>query len=217
MSIPIIYRKSTENPLASYSFTDIIEGTGIISLYAFAVDAGAGALSYVLDRNAFAIGLAPIVASINYPVASEQDTISASSDGTAIDFSLSALNAPRTLRGSCFVRFTYAIQGTGATGYSVVSIVKNSTVLVSGATTNATGDNTITTSAIKLAIPSTNCKRGDVIKLRITPHNSHASNTMNYILHHNPMNANWTTRTPNVTASTNHTDLIVNMPFKIDL
>lgn len=205
--------KSSEGSLASYDWTDLGEGTGIVELYGFTNDA-AGTLGYILDKNAMELSQEGIVAT--------GDEVRTDISTTATTFSLNAFNMPKVIKGICYINFTWILRNNAApvaTAKVTVAIYKNASLLVTGDTQTftiaAAPATTAHTEVVALTIPITNFKKGDIFKVKFT--GVQVTGNITVFLHHDPYNKDFTSTTPNVTAATNTTRLRVYVPFRIDV
>ena len=85
MGVPLKYRNVSEQVIASYDFTEIAEGTGIVEYQGLTIGEG-GSKTYILTTES--------IWSDNI-----ETTGSASTTSFDIDFDLTPFNLPRTVRG----------------------------------------------------------------------------------------------------------------------
>jgi hypothetical protein len=211
MAIPDTFGQEEEQVIASYSFTDIADGTGVVTFYAFSSTV-AGTYNYFLGSSALDSGNVD-------PTTVNSHNRRFKLTNNNVTFSLSAFNLPRIVRGTAFVTFTLATtDGHGAgTGTINVSILKNSSTLATTTCTNV-GNNTVKSYNISLNISETLFKKGDILKLKFDTTDSQI-----YVMH-DPLDRNITgyndlatNAVPAVTASENPTKCVVFIPFRIDL
>ena len=209
MTLPKTFRKSMDRFIATYDYTDVAEGTGIVSFYA-GVGEISGADVYQINQNAFDIGQA-LTVSADYE---RSNIISV----TPL-FELSPFNLPKVVKGTFYTSFTTALDfSTAATTWKVrVRVYKNSTVIATEYTQTYTADGAdkIRTHLVPITIPQTNYKKGDVFKVDYFMMRSSGDSTV-YIMH-DTMNRDFDRTTPNVTAATNPTRLRIYIPFDLNL
>ena len=196
MVIPINYRKSAEGSIASYDYFDIAEGTGILTLYGATTTTGA-----ILTKN------------IVYSTTIEESGAGSAPSQT---FELSPFNLPKIISGTAYINVTMEADSvsTPYTAYLVFQFYKNSDTLgsaTSGAVLTAASE--YKTGLYSVAIPETNFKKGDVLKLEVTMVDSASNGHLAW--GHDPKNRDGTYITPTTTETT--TQLVVNVPFKIDI
>lgn len=199
--IPTNFRKSAE-AIASYSFTDIISGFGVLDLFGITSE----------DQSAVDYHL---VDSIN--VHSTQTGTSRSSAGsTTMDFDTTTLNLPRRAKGTAFLSVS---MGTGSTDLMHIaaqikkvsnSTETNLTSLISGQTFAATGDSEM--AFIPLPITETTIKKGDFIRLTVKLHQHTGTSTV--YMGHDPKNDTF----GDIVPSEKHTTVLrLLMPFKLPI
>lgn len=210
MAIPIRYRKGQVQPQAIYNFTDVAEGKGIALLYGSITDAS-GARNLILTSRTLDPGVRPLMATL------EPRRIDISGNGEQI-YTLNAFNAPRVVEGDIYLNFTWVIKSNDAnakTARVVVKLYKNSTQIGTDSTgyeSYSINESRNWTSSLVINIDRTFFKRGDQLKVGFE---AEITGNITVFLHHDPNNNDFTANTPNVTASANHTDLQVYVPFKI--
>jgi len=102
MGVPIQYRKSGEEAIASYSFTDIITGLGYVDFYMSTTN-DSGSNVYMLNTN-------------QNPTNSEytsKEIPDGTSDSLDIDFDSSGFNYPRVIGGDAIILIPWTIQYSG--------------------------------------------------------------------------------------------------------
>ena len=152
MPIPRIYRKTAE-AIASYNWTDIAEGTGVVTLYGTQTKIS-GSTTYKLVQDAL------------------PSTIAAyKGDDTTLTFDLTAFNTPKTVKGTAM--FSVGVGGdTGVDNHVSVQIFH-----VRGATATAISSDLATSShdfgassgeylvLIPIPLTQTNFKEGDILRM----------------------------------------------------
>jgi hypothetical protein len=167
------------NSIASYNYTDIAEGTGMVEFYCFTSYEG-GVKRYRLSTK---------------QVYSNDVYNQRSSAGTTImNFDLSAFNKPQTISGTAFVTAGIGRWDGQPTNVSITALVQK----ISGETTTSISS-TITSEvsslpephhkSLLLTIPltTTHFKRGDILRLVIGHVQSEGSPAKSR-LGHDPMN-----------------------------
>ena len=141
-------------PIASYDWIDIEDGTGIVVFYAMTTG-DASATQYRLFKQAII-----------------SKTTSTKADSGNTDFVLN-FNIPRDIEGDALLKVQWTVSrtssGAAVTGDLTASILKNSDVLVSVAATQlSTTSLTDGSEVMKIPIPRTHFAVGDTLTLRFT-------------------------------------------------
>jgi len=211
--------RSGEGSIASYSYTDIAEGIGYSTFYgAIVAHSATGGGANIVE---------PIL--INFTDYNAQGTVvfnegvSIPSAGTVMidkDFDLTPFTFPKTIKGVAIVNFSGGYHSSYAgtqNGYYKIIIRKVSggveTDLVTTYTKTIGSDTDVYESfTVPLAIPITNFKSGDILRLTIqgiaSEYTDATANTMR--IYCDPMNS-----TPPSGAS--FTYLKFRVPFRIDV
>jgi len=205
MGINNTYQAGSPGAIASYDYTDLDSGTGIVT-YNGGVSEASGASVKYLDKNVFDCGT-QVLTGGDY---------TRSNMNTAQTFSLSAFNLPKVIKGNFYTSFTTAYDNTNDCSWWVfIEVLQNSDVIASEySETYADTVDAIRTHLVKIAIPQTKYKKGDVFSVRYTAIKVTGSSVI--YLHHDPTNRDYG-GTPGITASTNPTRLKIYIPFKINL
>ena len=202
MTLPRFYRREDEKAVASYSFTDIAEGTGK-QLYFGISSQDDSAVDYHL------------VSGIS-GVYSSQATTSRNSDGTTtMDFDSSVFNLPRTVKGTAY--FAAGMGIAVATVQLQVQVKKvdagaNVTNLSSEISSVATAVTPSVMAFLEIPLTQTVIKKGEF--LRLTVKLVATSLTTGVEVGHDPANAagNW------IATGTKHSTIMkFYMSFRIDL
>lgn len=157
MPVPIVYRKSTDNNVASYDFNDIIDGTGTQKFYAIQQDDSTG-ITYKLAGNT----IVPYQIEENYVPGT-----------TTLSINLSSFNTPRTIKGTASISFGTALISTGAANfYCTCTLQKISasgtTTQVGTVQTQTVSNNNATTRtrmSCNISCTETPCGIGDNLRL----------------------------------------------------
>ena len=159
MPLPTVYRKSAEPSIASYSYTDIAEGTGVQQFYLCSSEIVGTVNDYHLVENV---------------IYSDALTL-AFNDGVSQDFDLTAFNMPKVIKGTGILQIAHRQAGAGGTAWGSVVLKKYS------GTTETTIVGVISptiTAAVEgvwnmpITIPQTHFKRGDILRLTISGANT---------------------------------------------
>ena len=212
-NLPINFAVLGENAIATYSYSDLVEGTGMASFYPFFAD------------GEYTTGTIYTMSPQLY-YSSSISTVTTEFDG-AFDktFSLTAFNTPRTLGGTSYFTipwyFKVSISDQVLKAYPEITLYKNSDVIttISGAwIVGSTGVDISKQSPFVATLPSTHYKKGDILKFKVrvvfaTPTHG-SSGTPIHEVGHDPMDRDGTYLT---SANTLSSQMKINIPFKIDL
>lgn len=204
--LPTNFPAPQEAALASYNYTDVAEGTGLIVYYGWAHEDSVGK-KYALTTDS---GLK----------SRYQEQSVTLSNGSAfvkefdLDFDLPSLNIPRTLRGTALFNAPILIAASGESAYIIAKVRKydgtTETDLVTAQSGTFLADAGTANTTIILAwtgvIPKTNFKRGETIRVTLE---YYGKGTNTFAIGHDPANRDGT----NITGCL----LKINLPFKIDL
>jgi hypothetical protein len=214
--LPLNFQIPPESAIASYSWQELADGTGYVTLYAYATDTGS-AFAYRLSKST-----TYCESNKGYTTYSSNYYTRTNIASTPITFYLSAFNFPRTIQGNMIISFTWSTY-TGGAGYcqykasvlkNGVSIANQSSIQksVPGGTYKYGG-----THCLSITIPATNFSKGDILGVTIE---STSTSGGSIYLHHDPMNRDWTESGGSdvgVSAATNPTIIKLELPFKVDL
>lgn len=197
------YTRTPEGAIATYDFTEIAEGTGIVTFNGFNTETSGAITTYKLT---------------NVAVASDDiQTITAAGTVKQVDFETLPFKLPKIIDGTSILRFSGGIDTNGAANvYYVCTLFKVSDatttlVTVTSPTLSIGGAGTAAKNfCMPLVIPRTHFKPGDYLRLSIgiTPSAQFGH------LAHDPENRDGTVITP---ASTYPTRLEFLIPFRIDI
>lgn len=184
------FRSTTEAVIASYDFTDIAEGTGSIVYNLFLQGTSAGT----------SFGL------------TAQDLRSADVEiiGAATrNFDLTAFNLPQTIKGTAV--FEGVIDQSAAGNMSYTITIKKNTTTIAGPVQSVveTETNINTNFVVPITIPSTNFKKGDVLRVVVQVQGNGTIATGI-----DPANRDGTVITA---AQGGYTNTRISIPFRIDL
>lgn len=153
MVLPRKFLRSAEGAIASYDWTDVAEGTGIVTFYPAQKIEGAGTLSQILvDSNTIysATGI---------------------TDGNADrDFDLSPFNLPKVIKGTVYFNFGMFVN-TGETVTITCQLRKwdgaTETALHTAVTRTQAGPS-IAMWLMSAELTQTSFKKGDILRVNVT-------------------------------------------------
>lgn len=206
--LPITYRKSSENALATYSFEDIVGGVGILQLYGAMVSTSGGD-DYILTTNS---GLLSNDIFTN-------DNASATGETIDITFTIT-FQKTVTLGGETLFNIPVRIKSSAVTaGVMNVDVIvkKNTSTLVSVTTENLTSgsaaENITKVFCTNATIPKTTFKAGDELNIQYEVNLTLSSGTCDTSIAHDPAGRDGTI----FTADDVNTRLVTLIPVDIDL
>jgi len=210
--VPLIKNKSflrsSEGAIASYSYQDIVNGFGYVSLYAMRTvyyNAGNNYVNLLSEQNNI----------------SESDYVEGD-NADVINFNSSPFNTPRTIKGVAFIEYNLAINdvyaGT-AYAYAKFEIVKVSGVTetslgyVNGFYCSVDGSGWYDQGQhiSQISLTETNFKIGDFVRLKITITGRTSGAGDDLAIFCDPTDAAQT-----APVATAHSRLKLDLPFKID-
>ena len=216
MVLPSIYRKYGEGSIASYDWTDIASGLGYVN-FTCGTSSPAGTITYQLFKEAMEQGNSATDSLLH-------ERYSVITNDTYITFALSAFNLATVIRGKVFVTFTVSA-ANGGTGNMMptVQLLLNSTVLGTTTGSEITLASEIKTWNLSFDVASVSAAPSDILYFKIKLTMQDAA-TVDHCIYHDSLNRDRASFTPvahgifpAVTASLNPTELIVKVPFRIDL
>ena len=183
--LPVNFLIPGESAIASYNYTDLAEGTGIIKFYGFAARNSA-AYTYHLDKNP------------TYSALIQKSGAWSNSSSIDIDFDTSTFNTPCVIKGTAIINMTLSViadAGHTSTGYITAYVRKwNGTTETEIANVQSANvvDNDATANKevlnLRLTIPQTSFKRGETLRLTIVLSGSCPSGTGVFAFGCDPMN-----------------------------
>ncbi len=196
--IPEVYQGG-QRQIASYDFTDIAEGTGVVDFYGFSENLSGSTLLTLGKTSLYSADI--------------------QSAGTSWTFNAPAFNFPKIVKGTALIRFSAALTGAqNSTMNFDVAIQKVSGGAVSAIGSASTATHTRSaagsgTTAMNYTIPisctHTHFKIGDNLRIVFTGHTTGTAINLG----HDPANRD----TSEMTAVTNPTKMECFIPFRIDL
>ena len=152
MTIPVKFRKSRENTITSYDFTDIANGLGYENYYATqSFDTASGQLLIPTTEK------------------SADPQVRSSGAGSEYNFDTSTFNLPRTVSGTAYLSFeTNIAAGTMRTDIILYKVdAANAETAISGTVTR-TGTTTNAWHFYDIPLTETIIKKGEKLRLSIT-------------------------------------------------
>ena len=156
--------QSQSDAIASYNYTDIAEGTGIVKYYGYS--AYDGSENYKLGTGAQYSNTVELEGGLD-----ASDTFTKDLD---IDFDLSAYNFPQTLRGQALVNITLVLDSfdvahAGTQAYVLARIKKGDVEIASGQGETLSLDTKPKKkiNCIPITIPKTTFKEGEILRVTI--------------------------------------------------
>lgn len=183
--------------IASYDFTDIAEGTGIVDFYGFSENLSGSTLLALGKTSLYSADI--------------------QSSGTSWTFNSGAFNLPKIIKGTALIRFSAALTAGGASvtmnfDIAIQKVSEGTATTIGSASTATLTSAGAGTSAKNYTIPisctQTHFKIGDNLRIVFTGHTN--GGTIN--LGHDPANRD----TAEMTATVNPTKMECFIPFKID-
>lgn len=216
--MPINFPLPSESAIASYSYSDLAEQTGVQLFYAATCSTG----EFVLTQNSFN--------------SASVETLSTEADFDAAvfdlildkDFDLTPFNAPQTIRGYAYINFFVAGIRTGGAGnihYQLQALIRK----WDGSTETEIASNAVvefnpgTADArhicLRVTIPETHFKIGENLRLTIKGwgRGGTAGTTVKICIGHDPMNRDGTYIIPSTDVPESTTQFKLWIPFKLDL
>lgn len=206
--------------IATYAYTDIAEGTGVVNFKGFMAWAS-GALTARLTTNEPYSNYHPFLASTDSGIQT-LISLNSKSDGSQkiLNFDLTAFNAPTIVRGTAFVNIP--VSGIGEAAGSMTCHLK---VSIQNSTTSTTigyaasGVINFSGTAPQMGIlcmpftlDETQFKKGEVLRVKVDVWGSGTANTQSVAIGHDPQNRDTTYFTAG-----NDTIMDVFIPFNLDL
>jgi hypothetical protein len=240
MVVPELYRKSSP-AVASYQWTDLAEGTGMVTMYAGAVATNSG-VTYRLSKDTWQ---APVfdtqynLSPTAYYNITRSSTDAASSKLIDLDFDTGVFNLPQILRGTMLSNIPIAINVKSSDSQGVVYVVmtikkvgETGTVTTLATTTSNSMTNLAGTAytniyfAFTTLVPVTNIAQGEKIRITVQVYGSKTAGTgagddMAYGLCYDPSNAaigaiGSSTAAEKLNQAVNFSQMRFDLAFRID-
>lgn len=200
--LPVTYPPIPEKAIATYNFTDIAEGTGVVLFQGFNTQIAPTTVEYHLTENQSLFS--------NFI-----ETADATATHT-LNFDLSPFNLPKDIVGTAYVRFSSAISASEQTTVHTVTVKKVATDLSTvnlGSVVSAdiSGNNVKFNVVMPITLSLTHFKKGEVLRVEYVRTKTGAGTVT---IAHDPANRDGVQVTP---AATYPTKFEVYIPFRIDL
>lgn len=149
MAIPNKFENAGDAIVASYSFEDIAEGTGVVQYYGLRGQSS-GAVFYTLNQN------------ITYPDEEHNGNVE---DGAVVNFDMGTLNFPRIIEGVLYITGQYVGGVAGNVGFTPQKV--SNSVVTELAGTKFSSFAATHSFFIDFTIPKTKLKRGDYFRMAV--------------------------------------------------
>jgi hypothetical protein len=209
------FLRSGEGQVASYSWADIADGSGVVGFDGF-VSVNSTTTAYHINSNPLNTGARAIVTTNT-------------SNTTAYNFDALPFNTPRTIKGSASITFTHAVFG-GASGAGKTNIVTIGVYHYDGTTETLLGsavsptvtsiENVLVVATRQLVISLTqkSFKIGETLRIKVTMDWAGGAGNYTHYFGTDPLNRNSETyQSLTTTAANNPSYFKINIPFRIDL
>lgn len=203
--LPLNIAIPPEPTLATYSYTDIADGTGVIKLYGYQSSSNTG-MDYHLTSQT--------------PYSASMSIITPNNTIATYDFDLSPFNTPRTVKGNALFQIG-AFKAAAASGAIFVEIQKFDGVTPTTIASKlseiflSSGSNGGKNFVVSIPVPQTHFKIGENLRLSLTIH----SRGSNMNVGTDPKNIEFSELVVGVDIEGEEPtgQLILNVPFKLNL
>ena len=204
-NLPLTFPQPTEQPIISYDWIDIANGTGIRIFYGISSE-NQGGVSYHIIPNTIAYS-------------SQIETARTTIGTTEIDFDTSTFNLPQTIKGKAYLSLGFGcleghVMRIDATLYHVDSGGSETAITATIQSQNFTGPTGSGSEMAFMVLPITTVKRfkkGELLRMTI---GIVASDAGNNVVGHDPKNRDGSVVTAAKGAAT---IMALHVPFDIDL
>ena len=221
--VPLAFPQPSEAAVASYDWTDIAEGTGIVLYHAYVSETSTGDDNHISTAELYSrkIETTATTGSASYALIIEKD------------FDLTAFNTPRTIKGTATVTMCMAVnehQPNGAvaggviSGYVIARVKKGTTEIASAQSQTISLDTTGVPTGISeminipITIPITHFKIGEILRLAIEGWGKKATTYhCRLTIGNDPMNRDGTYIKPSTDDPITVTKMDLYCPYKIEL
>jgi hypothetical protein len=200
-----------ESAIASYNYTDIAEGTGMVGFNCcYATN------SFLSTEELYSVNI-------------ETTNSTGEADYTKIidiDFNLSAFNMPKTIGGTgiCMVCFAFAETTPGTKNIKIIARVRKwdgttETEIANGEEVYTNAPDGIYLAPILITIPETDFKKGEILRFTIEGWGQDTSDgcVVRLTIAHDPKNRDGTYIVPSTDSPETTTTLKFYCPFSLDL
>lgn len=221
MGVPRVYRKEDERGIISYSHDSIAEGTGVKNFNGMTTTGDAGSMTTEL------------LYSDDVEIQGARITGTTYGKSIDLDFDLSELNLPRTLRGKLlvnagFIAKRFAASSGDTLGYLVAKLRKwdGATETEIASTGNSTisdfvgGSEVPLIVAMKMTVPRTHFKKGETIRITVegwSKLETDGANDSIVVLGTDPYNRDGTHIIPSTDSPASTTKLKFLIPFEVSI
>ena len=212
--IPTTFPPVQEPAIATFNFTDIANGTGVLVLQG--ADTAQGKI--LVGNQVYSSDIETSAASVGAPFAKVID----------VDFDLTAFNLPRTLKGTAVINVPFAVQSEANSTTHNAFVIVNIKHVDSGSTETSLGtaqSDTITSpssaggitqkvAAVTIALTERHFKKGETLRITVEGW-VNVAGLSGITIGHDPQNRDGARLTPSTEEVT--TQMIANIPIRIDL
>jgi hypothetical protein len=212
--VPVGFPAPTENVIASYSYTDVANGTGISIFYGADTFQAAAIDYHLVPTVVYSQTENPALAAV------DQSSFTKEQDN---DYDLSAFNLPRTIKGEALVSITQYLtaNATGTTKSYIYAKIRKwdgttetEIASASGAILTVVGAGwDYATDLIRISVPSTDFKKDETLRLTIEQYAKYATAEGMCTYGHDPKNR----KTSQEISGADVSILEFHCPFRIDL
>ncbi len=219
MVVPVKFRKTPEF-IITYAYTDVVDGTGVERFYGFVNEDSVG-VDYSLTNKVTVLS-----SSIDIALATADAGFTLKAD---YDFDLTAFNTKRTIRGTAVINLPLRCGGTGggsfrSYAYVIIKIRKDDAITgeseiasVQSPTLVPVASDEAKTLCLTLPISKTDCKREDKVRMMVEVWAKRVGDgtkgAVFAAIAHDPANRDGTY----FTAATNPTQIVIDMPFALNI
>jgi len=212
--MPINFPLPSESAVASYSYSDLAEGTGVTMFYLLATNG-----DNILSQNQIYSDV------IEYSTSAHALTTDFVKN-LDVDFDLTAFNAPRTVKGTAYTNFTFHQWKSGTqvvTSKFTIKVRKwdgvTETEIGNATTAEITDTDGYKLTALAIPLTETNFGIGDVLRVTVEGWDKEAAADSTNVLTfgQDPMNRDGHYIIPSTDNPVSTTQFKIWIPFKIDL
>lgn len=224
MPLPISIPIPPEAAVASYDFTDIAEGTGVIKFKGFNFEASGGVASYAMSTQDI------YSAKVATQIGKWSGTGSSWSLRQNMNFDLVPFNAPKIIKGTATIEGTFGVQATGVNdvhsqvifniqhwdGTTAITLGTAATEILDAATVGWI----FKTFVLTAPLDNTHFKKGDTLRVNaqlLGMMDTGDPTDCDMIIGHDPQNRDYTSGALEISATASHTILNFYIPFNLDL
>ena len=217
-TMPIQFQPAQEQAIASYSYTDIAEGTGVVAFYGFD--------SKVQTARSYGLTINTIYSNTKVTDSENITHGSPAQKHLDIDFDLSSFNSPRNIKGTAIINFTAGGGGSASCIMYLIAKIRKwdgtteTEIAQAQSETETLGSNGVvaySTHNIKIAIPLTHFKKGETLRITMEGwgYSSTVDNGVGIHLCHDPKARTVAGTGGGANAETSQ--IMFYIPFKLDI